>query len=515
MPISENKRIALNTGVLYIKLILSIFIGLYTSRIILQALGASDYGLYTVVGGIVSMMNFLGTTMVSVTYRYIIVELGKGEHGNPNKVFNTSLCIHIILALLLILVGETFGIYYIKDIANFAQDKIDDAIFVLHMSLVATALNILSIPYNGLIIAREKFVFTALVEIGRSIIKLILVIALTHYIGNRLRMFSIIVTFYTIILPISLFIYCNIRDKKIIQWAFNTKREDYKDILKFAFWIMIGAIAAIGQNQGSNMIINLFFNTTINAAFGIGFQINNYVMMFVQSLNQATVPQIMKNQNGQNSNRSLTLIYGISKYAFFIMFVIAIPLILNLDFVLKAWLIDVPPYTKIFATLLLICGLIRCLGAGFDSAIQATGKIQPMQIFYSCAYLSVLPVAYFLYRLNFPVYSILICTIIAACAVLFFQTTYLRNITQFNIKVYTQKTIYPCFTITILSLPLWGIRMMFSNSFSDFLITSFISFIWITSSIILLGLNKEEKQKIRHLINQKLSHTTRHEKSQN
>ena len=379
--VSDNKRIALNTAVLYVKLILSVFIGLYTSRVVLQALGASDYGLYTVVGGIVTMMNFLGTTMVSVSYRYIVVEFGKKEHGDPNKVFNTVMVIHIVLMFLLLFVGELFGTYYINNIAKFDPAKIDDAIFVLHMSLIATSLNIISIPYNGLIIAREKFVYTAIVEIGRSLLKLVLVIFLFHYLGNKLRLYSVIAAFYSAILPISLFVYSFIKEKSTIKWHINKKLSDYKEICKYAFWIMFGALACMGQNQGSNMIINYFFNTVINAAFAIGFQINSYVMMFVQSLNQAAVPQIMKGQSSGDTERSLSLVYTISKCSFFIMLIPVVPLSINIDYILSIWLKDVPPFTNIFAILLMVCGLIRCLGAGFDSSIQATGKIKHFKFF--------------------------------------------------------------------------------------------------------------------------------------
>lgn len=497
---SENKRIAKNTAVLYVKLILSVIIGLYTSRVILQALGASDYGLYTIVGGIVSMMNFLGITMMSVTYRYIVVEFGKGEEGDPRKVFNTSLVIHIALVLLLLIVGETFGVYYIINIVNIDSSKISDALFVLHLSLAATSFVILSVPFNGLIVAREKFVFTSVVEIGRTLLKLVMVIALAYYCGNRLRMFAIIMAIFNIILPVSMYIYCFIKDREIVRWQFNKKRSDYSGILGYAFWIMIGAVASMGQNQGSNMIINLFFNTVVNAAFGIGFQINNYVMMFVQSLNQAAIPQIMKSQSSHNTERSLSLIYGIAKIAFFIMLIPVVPLILNMDFVLKAWLKDVPQYTDVFAILLLLGGLIKCLGAGIDTSIQTTGKIKAFQIFYSIAYLLVLPVSYLLFYLDFPAYIIIVCTIFATISVLVFQTVYLSYITEFSIVYYIQHTIYPCLLVCICSLPLFLLKYFAENTILWFIISSLISVMWIITMIYVLGCTSEEKIIIKNSI---------------
>lgn len=498
--VSDNKRIALNTAVLYVKLILSVFIGLYTSRVVLQALGASDYGLYTVVGGIVTMMNFLGTTMVSVSYRYIVVEFGKKEHGDPNKVFNTVMVIHIVLMFLLLFVGELFGTYYINNIAKFDPAKIDDAIFVLHMSLIATALNIISIPYNGLIIAREKFVYTAIVEIGRSLLKLVMVIFLLHYLGNKLRLYSVIAAFYSAILPTSLFVYSFIKEKSTIKWRINKKLSDYKEICKYAFWIMFGALACMGQNQGSNMIINYFFNTVINAAFAIGFQINSYVMMFVQSLNQAAVPQIMKSQSGHNTERSLALVYSVAKIAFFIMLISAVPLILNMDFVLKAWLKNVPTYTEVFASLLLIAGLVRTMGAGFDSVIQASGKIRNNQIFYSCAYLSVLPIMFILFKLGAPVYISIVCLIVVAIVVLIFQANYLTKITDFDINKYVRKTTVPCLLVGGCTIPLIIFRYIWPDGLYGFLTFSLFSLCWILVDIFLLGLTKEEKGKVLFIL---------------
>ena len=496
----NNKLIAKNTLVLYLKLILSVIIGLYTSRVVLLSLGASDYGLYTVVGGIVSMMNFLGITMVSVSYRYIIVEFGKGEIGNPNKVFNTVLVIHIMLMLLLVVFGEIIGQYYILNIAKFDPAKLDDAVFVLHMSLLSTAFSVISIPYNGLIIAREKFIFTAFVEIGRSILKLVFVIFLLYFLGNKLRLYSIITVVCSAILPISLFIYTFIKDKEIIKWKLNKNKEEYKDIFRYAVWIMIGALAAIGQNQGSNMVINYFFNTVVNAAFGIGFQINTYVMMFVQSLNQAAVPQIMKCQSSNNEERSMSLVYSITKVAFFIMLLPAIPLIINMNYVLKIWLKDVPPYTEVFAILLLIGGLVRCMGTGFDSSIQATGKIKPFQFFYSIAYLSVLPIAFVLFKFGFPVYTILICSIIATILVLMFKVHYLSKITIFSIHHYIGNTVFRCLLVTLSTIPLFIFKIYSNGSFTCFVTSSIVSLVWIFIAIFALGCTSSERMMLTNAI---------------
>lgn len=499
MALSDNKRIAMNSAILYAKLILSTLIGLYASRLILQALGVSDYGIYTVVGGAVAMMNFLGTTMVSVTNRYIVVEMGKGEAGNCNKVFNTTLTIHLFLALLILVLGETLGVYYVNNIMHLPEGKTADALFVLHASIAACILNILYVPYNGLIMAREKFLFTSCIEIVRTLVKLALVVWLVTYMGNRLRAFSLIVVIFSAFLPISMYIYCRLKDRAVIKWHFNRCWHDYTEIFKFTFWIMIGALASIGQSQGANMIVNLFFSTAVNAAYGIANQVNSYVMMFVKSFNQAAIPQIMKNQES-NAERSINLVYATTRYSFFILLLPAFPLLLNINHVLALWLGKAPIYTSSFASLLLVCSLIRCLGAGFDATIQATGKVKLNQIVYSVAYLAVLPIAYVLYKWGLPVNTVNVLIIIAAIVVLVFQTFYLSRITDLTVSGYVRKTLLPVLLVSIAILPAIYLDTLLPHNGTGSLISLCLSTIWVILAVYYVGMHKEERVRVIGLI---------------
>lgn len=499
MALSDNKRIAMNSAILYAKLILSTLIGLYASRLVLQALGVSDYGIYTVVGGVVAMMNFLGTTMVSVTNRYIVVEMGKGESGDCNKVFNTTLAIHIFLALLILVLGETIGVYYVENILHVPEGKTADALFVLHASIAACILNVLYVPYNGLIMAREKFLFTSCVEIARTLVKLALVIWLVTYMGNRLKAFSLIVVLFSALLPISMYLYCYVKDRQIIRWNFNRCWSDYTDIFKFTFWMMIGALASIGQSQGANMVVNLFFSTAVNAAYGIANQVNSYVMMFVKSFNQAAIPQIMKNQEN-NAERSINLVYATTRYSFFILLLPAFPLLLNMNHVLILWLGKAPIYTSSFASLLLVCSLIRCLGAGFDAIIQATGKVKLNQIVYSVAYLAVLPAAYFLYKAGFPVDTVNVLIIIAAIIVLVFQTFYLSRITDLTIMGYVRKTLLPVLGVTLALLPAMYLDSLLPDDNRGFLLSLCLSAVWVILTVYCVGMKKEERERMNSLV---------------
>ncbi len=497
-----NKKIAVNSVILFLRLVVTTVIGLYTSRVVLIQLGAKDYGLYVVVGGIVTMMSFLNITMLTTTYRFLAVELGKTEKGYPNKVFNTSLVIHIMLSIVLIIISETVGIWYIKAHLNIISEKIPDAIFVLHFTVLATAFNILSVPFQGLITAKENFIVRALIEILRAVIKLILVFFLIEYLGNKLRAYSIIMAIAMVVPSTSFILYCYINYWEVVKIKINKKIDDYIEMLKFSGWILLGAIAHISVRQGAALIINIFFGTALNAAFGIASQVYNYIMMFVRNLNQAAVPQIMKSQSGGDSKRSLELVYSISKYAFFMMMLPSVPILLSINSILVIWLKKVPNYTKEFVVLMIVNGLIGVLASGFDAVIQATGNIRKNQIFYSVIMISTLPLSYILYKLNFAPYFITVATILATFSYLIVQIFILKEITDFNFYDYWRRTLFPVFLVLLFVIPQFILNYFIDDSrdVGSVIMFSFISILLTIVSIFLIGLNRREKQVIFNLI---------------
>src|SRR5574344_989271 len=434
---NDNKRIALNTSVLYVKLVISILIGLYTSRLVLLALGASDYGLYSVVGGIVTLLNIVGITMTSTSYRYISVEIGKGELGNPNKIYNTILVIHICLALFLIIIGLLLGLFYIDNYLNVVPNKLGDAKFVFVVSVITAVFTIISVPSNGLIIAKEKFVFTSTMEIIQSVSKLLLIVfVLQPYMGDKLKLYAVMLALVNVTTPITYTLYCILKEKKISKWRFNKNKKDYKEIIGFTWWMLMGAISCLGAIQGAALIVNLFFNTIINAAFGIANQVQSYILQFVRNLTQAANPQIMKNIGGGNEDRSLNIVYKISKYCCFIMLLPAIPVLLSINEILVLWLKEVPQDTAIFTSLLLVNGIIGCVGNGFDGVIQASGKIRKNQIGYTIINISLLPILFILYKLNFPPYSNAVVMMVLTVVTIVFQSYIMTKVSIFKVSHY-------------------------------------------------------------------------------
>lgn len=503
---NDNKRIAINTVILYTKLLITVVCSLLMARFVLKALGASDYGLYNVVGGIVAMLNIVGTSMVATSYRYMAVEIGKGQNGDPNKIFNTILLVHIFLAILLLILGETIGVFYIEKYLNVSNDKVPDALFVLHLSLLTTAFAVITIPSNGLIIAREKFLFTSIIESSSAIIRIALAILLMYLDGNRLRIYAVFLAITQFINPLAYQIYCRIKDKDIIKWRLNKNYTDYKNVLGFTSWMLLGAVAVIGKTQGAAMIINFFFGTILNAAFGIAAQVSNSVTQFTGTLRQAAVPQIMKNQSAGNEDRSLNLVYSMSRYSYLCMCVISMPLFFCMDDLLLLWLGDAPPkYTKVFIIYLLVAGMISNLSAGFDASIQSTGKVKKNQLGFSLINISLLPIIYFLYKIGLPPYTNVIVTCFIALITLIFQTSIMKELTNFNIKRYLNDTVIPSILSTTLSaIPLFVIYKFWGHSLFALILFVIFGVIWTVISIFLCGLNYNERKILCNIINNKI-----------
>ena len=502
---SSNNRIALNTIVLYAKLIITIVINFVLSRLILDALGASDYGLYNVVGGIVSMLNILGTSMVATSYRYMAVELGKGKNGNPNKVYNTIFLIHLALAIFLIVIGESFGVFYINNYLNAEISKIPDALFILHLSLITSAFAVITVPMNGLIIAREKFIFTSIVETLSAVAKLIFVFILIGVDGSKLRYYAIMLAVVQFATPAAYQIYCRIKDAAIVKFSINRNWSDYKDVFSFAIWILMGAVACVGRTQCAAMILNYFFGTVLNAAYGIAVQVSSAASQFTNTIRQAAVPQIMKNQEN-NEGRSIALVYSITRYSFLCMCIIAIPLLFRLPQLLKIWLGTPPEYTSVFIFFMLITSLFSNLGAGFDASIQATGLIRRNQIGYTIIMLSLLPIIYILYKVGCPPYVNEIVALVLTVVLLLFQCGIMKAITLFTYKDYAYKTLMPCgLTFLVAIVPLFILNLLINDGILSTFIFITISIIWTLGSIYTLGLNVKEKNIISTLIKNRIS----------
>lgn len=508
---NDNQKIAVNTVVLAVKLVITIICGFVVSRLILQALGADNYGLYNVVGGIVSMLALISTSMVATSYRYISVERGKGEAGEPQKVYSTLMFIHVSLAVLLVVIGAPLGYYYINNYLNVTNASVGDAHFVYVFSLVAMFFNIVAVPSNGLLVAEEKFLSLSIIEIIRSLLNVAIALFLLYYFGNRLRLYAVLMAALNIGNRVAFQVYCKIKYPEIVKFKFNKNKRDYKEITSFTGWMLLGTTAVVGRSQGVAMVINLFFRNSINAAFGVANQIGHAAQQFTNTLRQSVTPQIMKNQVGGNSARSLFLVYAISRYTYLIMLVLCVPLLLCMDTILMLWLgaDNIPPMTATFATFLLIDGLLANFRTGFDASIQASGKVKKNQIGYTIINLSIIPIVYFLYKIGLPAYMNVVVGVVLCVITTLFQAFIMQEQTDFTYKDYWNKTILPSLLTTLaVFIPLITLRLVVKGGVFVELVFAVVSVLWTCLVSLFLGINKSERNGIYRFIKNKIHRKT-------
>ncbi len=496
---NENKKIAVNSIILFVRLCLVSVINLVMARLVLQALGVSNYGLYNVVGGIVALLNVVNTAMVTTTYRYIAFELGKGEKGNTNKVFNSSLAIHVMFGLFILLVGLPIGEWYVSSFLNVAIESIGDAHFVLRISILTTMVSTILVPYQGLLVAFEKFYVSAVIDIITQCLKLVAVFALLYIVGNKIRIYSVIMFGYIFVSSIMFLIYSYRNHYSTCKLNFNKDWKLYREMFSFSGWILFGAISSVGKTQGGAMIINYFFGTLVNAAFAVANQMENFILMFSRMLSQAAVPQITKSFSSGNESRSVKLASYISKYTYILMLFVAFPIIMEMDFILGIWLKNVPDGTTEFCQLMILGGLLGCMGEGIPALTQASGKIKYFQLILCTISLLGLPISFVFYEVGtVPTYTILIVYCVVSLLSAAIRLVLLKQILNIDIK-YFITTSY--LRMLLISIPLVISYIFFDSttySICQHVIALVCLELFLFVDILFLGLDNSEWKMISH-----------------
>ncbi len=496
----SNNLILKNTGILFLRQIITIAFGLFSSRFILRGLGISDYGLYNVVGGIVVVMAFLNTIMTSTTYRFIAIAVGKKDNVEANAIFNVSLVIHIALALLLLVLTETAGVYYTKNYLNIEPEKINNALFVLRFSTYSSLFNILSLPFQGLLTAQEKFYVQASIEIFRSFSVLLISVFILNFSGNRIIAYTLLLAISSIISSIGYYLYSIRKYYEIVRWSFQRSIIKYREMIVFSCWIMIGAAASLGQNTGLNLIINVFYGTILNAAYGIANQINNLIRVFSRNLAQAAIPQIMKSYSSGDTERSVRLTAYTSKYAWLLLSIPSLPILLETEFIFKIWLGVFPKEAVLFSQLMIVNTLIVGLGNGLDSIVKATGKIKVFQIILSGTSILVLPISYIALNSGYPAHYVLVILIFFSSINVVVWQILLKKIIKFD-NVFFLKTSYlKIFYVIVALIPIFIIKDQFTSNIWRFFLSTIFGLIWLIISIYNFALDHREKTLLKNIL---------------
>jgi O-antigen/teichoic acid export membrane protein len=472
-------------------------VSLYTSRVVLNTLGVDDFGIYGVVGGIIAMFGFLNSSMSGATSRFLTFELGRQDYERLKKTFSAALTIHFIIALLILVLGETAGLWCLENKLVIAPDRMNAARWVFHLSVLASVINITQVPYNATIIAHERMNVYAYVAILNSLLKLGIVYLLI--IGNfdKLILYAVLTLCVTIVITAIYKIYCA-RNFVESHYKFHWDKKIIKPMISFSGWNLYQSSSYTLRTQGINMILNMFYGVALNAAYGIANQVQTAVNSLSENFLMAVSPQIIKYYANRDFSKMQSLVINASKFTCLLLFMMSLPLTLETNFIMQLWLKNVPDYAVAFSQLFIIFKFISLSTNPASTVILATGRVKIWSLVAGTLFLLVIPITYFLLKAGYSPIVPMIANVImiSLCGVLKFFIVK-RLVPEFSIKEYFLKFVVVVGIIAVLSsiFPVW-IHYIFQEGFLRlFLVVG--SFILILSLMTYyIALNRQMRKKL-------------------
>ena len=495
----KNKRIAKNTLLLYIRTFFTLLINLYSSRVVLNALGVEDFGIYNVVGGVVGMFTLISGSMTTATQRFIAFELGK-RNGDSNHVFSATLTIHIVIATIIILFGESFGLWFINEKLVIAQERMNVANWVYQFSLLTFVINVISIPYNGLIVAHERMDAFAFISIGEAILKLLCVLSLEYILMDSLFLYSFYMFAIAFIIRITYGIFCS-RFFTDSKYHFFKKSPIYHQIISFTGWNFLGSTAGVLSNQGQNILINIFFGVIPNAARAIASQVDNALNQFVTNFTMALNPQITKSYAMGDKEYTLKLVSQGGKLCFFLFLCGAAPIMFCASEILEMWLKQVPEYSVLFLRLSFVYILLQTWSQTLYTIMLASGDIKLYQIIVGGTCLLSFPLTWFFFQLGYESEYSYYSLIIINSLCLMLRLVILQKKTGLIAWGYVKSVIFPC-SIVSFCVYITSLSIIYLNThwIISFILVLFSCLFFIS----LIGLSKTEHKFVLKYIRKKL-----------
>lgn len=492
--INGNKKIAKNTAILYVRMLIMMFISFYTARITLNALGVDDYGINNVVGGLVTMFSLLSSSLSSATSRFMTFGLGQGNIDNLKKIFSTTVNIHVVLAIIVVIAIEAVGVWFLNNRMTIPVERLTAANWVLQSSVVVFAVGLLSVPYNSAIIAHEKMSAFAYMTIFEAAFKLIIAFGIYYYGGDKLILLSILTVFQVFIRQTVYWIYCKRKFEECVYFR-GRDRQMEKSIFSFAGWNFFGSGSSILRDQGVNILLNLFCGPAVNAARGIAMQVNGIVSQFVNNFTIALNPQITKKIASGEIERSFQIVLQGARFSFFLILIISLPLMAEAHQILAIWLKLLPNHTVWFVRLIIIYTMVETISYTMVTLMLATGKIRDYQLVVGGCQMLNFPLAYVLLKLGFVPESTIILAIVIAIGCLVLRLIMLKRMINFPVRSFFKHELSRILLVAILSsiVPCIIVCTMEENIYRLFF--SVITSVIFTFIIIyLLGCSAEEKQ---------------------
>ncbi len=498
----KSKRILKNTLFLYIRMIFLLFVTLFTSRVLLDKLGFVDYGIYNLVGGVAAMFVFFSSSLVNATQRFLNVELGKNDLNKANVIFNQHLLLYIIIAVIVVILSETLGVWFVRNELILPVERIDAAVYVFRFTMYSLALSLVGIAFDAEIIAHEDMNVYSYIGLFEGFSKLLIVYLISVTSIDRLVVYAFLVLVVTILTQTFYMCYSLKSYKECsLRWVYN--KVVIKETFSLVGWNFVGTAVYAINDSGVNILLNLFFGPIVNAARAISYQVNAAVNNFSTNFFVSVRPQIVKSYATGDFNYLMTLFWSSSKYSFFLLWLICFPLMINVDYILYLWQGELPQYTSVFTILILVYSLINVLNNPVWSVALAVGKLRRYICLGSGVFLMIFPVAYIALKLGLEPYWVFIIMCVVRAIYLFVVLYIIKEYIPFSFGMYWQEVVFPISKVVAISL-LFSFLFPMVNGIAMLFVFVSMQLILVLILIYILGLKSEERVKISSFVKEKL-----------
>lgn len=484
-------------------MLLLLVVSLYTSRVILKVLGIDDYGIYNLIAGFVTFLTFITNSLVSAMQRYFNVALGKNDLQNYRDVFSMSINILALFSCLILILGETVGLWFVMNHLNIPLDRYNASLWVYQFSLLTFVANTLRTPFHASIIAHERMSFYAYISLVEVFLRLGMVFLLMILPGDNLIMYSIIYLFVIVLVNAIYMIYCS---KNFHECSYKFKRDKslFKDLVNFSGWTLMGQVSVVVKNQGEAIFINRFFSVAANAAMGVATQVASALEMFVSNFQTAFNPQLIQSYASKDFDNHKKLLFRASKFSYYLLLIMLIPIVTNIDFILDLWLAEVPEYTNYFITFILISYLFNAISTPFVTSLFATGAIKYYHISLCVTFFVGLIMVYLALFFGAKPYSVSVVAIFIQLVMLVFRLYFTHKHVGFSYKQFATDVLIPIMMVTTLSIiPLFLLKDWPINIW-QMILTMMIEVVCIGLLILLVGMSRRERSYIINVVKQKI-----------
>lgn len=499
---ANNKRIAKNTIALYFRMLFKVMVSFYTSRVTLEILGVEDFGIYNVVAGIVALFVFVNNSMAISVQRYLTYEIGRGDDVlKLNTIYSMSILIHIFIAVILIVLSEVFGYVLFKYYLNVPAYRYEAAYTLFHWSVLTCCLSFVQVPYVALLISYEKMKAFAYIGIVEVVLRLAVVYALAWYGFDRLSFYGVLLFIVSVLITL-LYVWCCRMQVKGVRFKRIWDIGIFRQLLTFALWSALGEIAWAGTGQGVNILLNIFFNPVVNAARAIAVQVTSGLNQFVYNFQTAINPQIIKSYAAGDKNRMTLLTNKGIVYSYYLLMLLGVPVMINMDYILNLWLKTPPPYCIVFCNIAIIGAMVDCLSNLLATVAKAYGKIRNYQLAVSIVLFLNLPLSYVALKLGASPKSVYVVYAVVSFLLLWLRLGLLKRMVGYDIRLFIHSVLLRILSVSLIVIPVsYIIKAQMIDGWMSLLVSSALSILLIAVTVYVVGITKEDRLFIKSKIN--------------